>query len=523
MSALLQNIQHFVVLMLENRSFDHLLGFLKAEDPRIDGLSGDESNPGNPAVPGSPETKVSRASAFAMPFDPGHEFPDVQYQLYAPSGTPADPAAMKGFLGNALSAAQPFPNDAPLVMQCFKPDQLPVLTALAREFALFNYYHCSLPGPTWPNRFFIHAATSGGLTDSPGTGDILDGFSFADGTIYDALAKLGKDWRIYHDGLPQAAGISSLRAAYVDPFTKHFRAMSFFKDDVAANSLPEYTFIEPNYDTGHNYQNGNSMHPLNDIRKGEQLVKDVYEALRKADSWLGTMLIITFDEHGGFYDHVSPPKAVATGDDSTYANSAHPFSFERLGVRVPCIVISPYTKAGTVIGDEPGNAATTFDHTSVLKTVEKRYGLLGLTNRDDAANTLEAALNVSKPRMSAADAPLTLPDPVPDLAAPAGATFAAMRAPQPAATPTASLSDNQKSLLDLALACDLKASPKSEHEALMFRRATIHQQKDADKYIREVEAKIHSKRHNPVPPKAGKPVRQTSRKLKPKTAAGKQK
>lgn len=497
MSALLQNIQHFVVLMLENRSFDHLLGFLTANDPRVAGLTGNESNPTNPAVPGTPEIKVSRATAFAMPFDPGHEFPDVQYQFYAPSGAPADPAAMRGFLGNAYSAAQPFPNDAPMVMECFQPDQLPVLTTLAREFALFNYYYCSMPGPTWPNRFFIHAATSGGLTDSPGVGDIVDGFAFNNGTIYDALTNAGKDWRIYHDGLPQSAGIASLRGAYVDPFTKHYRDMGFFQQDVAANNLPEYTFIEPNYDTGHNYQNGNSMHPLNDIRKGEALVKFVYETLRQSNFWVGTMLIITFDEHGGFYDHVPPPATVATGDDSTYANSAHPFSFKRLGVRVPCLLISPYTLKGTVIGDKPTDATTLFDHASVLATVEKRYGLAALTQRDKAANTLEAALNVTKPRMTAADAPMMLPNPAPDPPVAMASAHSAAALSKPAAA-NAAISDNQKSLLDLALACDLKASPRSQHNALMLKRMAIHRQKDADKYTREVENKIHSRRHKKI-------------------------
>jgi phospholipase C len=482
--------------MLENRSFDHLVGFLKANDPRIAGLTGTESNPTDPTLPGSPTVAVSRASSFAMPFDPGHEYPDVQYQLYAPAPGPADPAVMQGFLRNAQAAAQPYPGDAPLVMECFQPDQLPVISTLAQQFALLNYYHCSLPGPTWPNRFFIHAATSGGLTDSPGTGDIVDGFLFQNGTIYDALEGAGKNWRIYHDGLPQSAGISSLRLSYADPFTKNFRGMNFFEQDVADNNLPEYTFIEPNYDTGHNYQNGNSMHPLNDIREGEKLVKFIYEQLRQSQFWVGVMFIITFDEHGGFYDHVPPQAAVATGDDNQHTNPAHPFSFQRLGVRVPCIVVSPYTLKGTIIGGPAPDPTTIFDHTSVLATVEKRFQLPPLTQRDRAANTLEAALNVSKPRMTNADAPMTLPNVAPDPAPLAATALArAARSQPPAAAATAPLSKNQQSLLDLALACDLKISPPSQHDAARARHRQILQQRDADAYIREVEGKIHSKRH----------------------------
>ncbi len=481
----LQNIRHIVVLMLENRSFDHLFGYLKAADPRVEGLSGTESNPKDPATPGSPEITVSRATVFAMPFDPAHEFPDVQNQLYAPSGAPADPAAMKGFLANAASAVKNSGGDPSLVLQGFQSDQLPVLTALARQFALFNYYHSSLPGPTWPNRFFVHAATSGGLTASPPTGQIVNGFSFKNGTIYDALTKAGKNWRIYHDGLPQSVGISSLRGAYVDPFTKNYRDMSFFQQDVAANNLPEYTFIEPNYDTGNNYKNGNSMHPLNDIREGEKLVKLVYETLRQSNFWVATLLIVTFDEHGGFYDHVPPPSTVATGDDDTYKTNV--FTFERLGVRVPCIVASPYTQAGMIIGSPPGDPSTVFDHGSVLATVEKCFQLAPLTQRDAQANTLEAALNPANPRTT--DAPSTLPNPAPD------PLMRALAAPSPLASATAPLSDNQKALLDLALACDLQISPRSEHDALIQRHQAIVQQQQAAQYMSEVENKIQSRRH----------------------------
>src|SRR5208337_124762 len=125
------------------------------------------------------------------------------------------------------------------------------------------------------------------------------------------------------------------------------------------------------YDTGGNYANGNSMHPLNDVRLGEQLVKLVYEMIRQSPVyWVNTMLIITFDEHGGFYDHVPPPKTTPTGDDTKYANPAHHFGFDLLGVRVPAIVVSAYTAPGTVIGANASDPATIFDHTSILRTVE---------------------------------------------------------------------------------------------------------------------------------------------------------
>jgi phospholipase C len=293
-------------------------------------------------------------------------------------------------------------------MECFAVGQVPYITALAQEFALFNFWHSSLPGPTWPNRFFVHAATSGGLSDSPGTEAIVLGYSFKGQTIYHSLANANKTWRIYHDGMPQTAGIDSLRLSYIDPFTENFREFKYFVDDVQNGNLPDYTFIEPNYDVGGNYANGTSMHPLNDVSKGDALIKNVYETLRNSPYWESTMLIITFDEHGGFFDHVPPPPAVPTGDDATYANPKNNFNFDLYGIRVPAIVISAYTQKGTIIGTNPNDPATLFDHASILATVEAKFGLAPLTNRDKAANTLAVAVNLDTPRT---DAPTSLTPP----------------------------------------------------------------------------------------------------------------
>ena len=495
-----QGIKRLVVLMLENRSFDHLFGYLKTRDPRIAGLNGSEFNQKDPNTPGDPKIPVCRASTFVMPFDPAHEYYDVQVQLYGPlAGTapdlpplanlPTDPAPMSGFVANAVHAVD-FSGDERLVMDCFQPDQLPVLSTLANEFAVFNYWHSSLPGPTWPNRFFIHAATSGGLTDSPSTGQILTGFSFANGTIYDRLKAAGKQWCIYHDGLPQTAGITSLRDEFVNPITRNFQDMDDFFEDVTKNQLPDYSFIEPRYDTGNNYVDGNSMHPLNDIRKGEALVKRVYESLRNSSYWQDTVLIITFDEHGGFFDHQSPPATVPTGDDSKYANSNYTFRFDRLGVRVPALAISAHTARGTVIGTDPTERSTTFDHTSVLATVEKLFGLSPLTQRDASANTLVPALNAPTPRLTATDAPTSLPDPAADAAVSGPADVAGIFA----AAPQAPLSVNQQSMADLALACDLAVSPPAARPALISHHQKLVEQQDADQYIRNVEARIRARR-----------------------------
>jgi len=419
----LQKIQRFVVLMMENRSFDHLLGYLKTVNPQIEGLAGSEySNYPDPATKQQPSVSVSPTAPPAMKFDPPHEFEDVQIQLYGPAPSApgastvpnprVNPASMTGFLfvGNQAAAIAKVPAEGVRVMQGFAVGQVPYLTALAQEFALFNFWYSALPGPTWPNRFFVHAATSGGLTDSPGTAAISAGYSFKNDTIYHALTNAGKDWRIYHDGLPQTAGIDSLRSAYVDPFTKNFREFDYFVQDIKDGILPEYTFIEPQYDVGDNYQFGNSMHPVNDVSAGDTLVKFVYEALRGSDYWQNTMLIITFDEHGGFFDHVPPPAAVPTGDDGSYANAENNFNFDLYGVRVPTIVISAYTQKGTVIGTDPKEPTTIFDHTSILATVEEKFNLPPLTARDKVANKLDVALNLDAPRT---DAPMVLQLPSP--------------------------------------------------------------------------------------------------------------
>jgi phospholipase C len=498
--ARFQGVKRFVVLMLENRSFDHFLGFLKANNPNVEGLSGNESNQADPNSPSDPPSKVRRASSFVMTFDPGHEYYDVQVQLYGPlkdtdpslppiANVPTQPASMNGFVASAKAAVD-YSGDEALIMDCFQADQLPVLSTLATEFALFNFWYSSLPGPTWPNRFFVHAATSGGLLDSPSTGQILEGFSFQNQTIYERLDDANKSWRIYHDGMPQTAGINSLRDEYVDPFTKNFCDIEDFFEDVAKGDLADYNFIEPQYDTGNNYRDGNSMHPLNDVRKGEALVKHVYESLRKSPCWADTLLLITFDEHGGFYDHVPPPATVATGDDKEYANPNYTFLFDRLGIRVPAIAVSAYTAKGTIIGNNPADVSTIFDHSSVPATVEKLFGLKPLTNRDCYANTLEVALNRATPRLAPDDAPMALPSRAPD----ESVVGAASANPLFAADPKAPLSTNQKAMAALALACELKITPANYHAALISNHQKLVQQNDAADYVQKVAKKISARR-----------------------------
>jgi phospholipase C len=481
----LGKINHFVVLMLENRSFDHLLG--SSLRPDQGGLVGTEKNLENPANLASAAVAVKRATSYTMPFDPGHEFLDVQKQVFSPNvvgGT----ATMGGFLSAALTppkGSAPTLADASRVMECFQADQLPVLSTLAMQFAVANAWYSSLPGPTWPNRFFVHAATSGGLSDSPADADVIRGYSFDRGTIYESLSVAGFDWRIYHDGLPQTAGIQNLRKEYLNPLTRNFREMGEFVGDVVSGRLPHYTFIEPDYDTGNNYSGGNSMHPLNDIRRGEALLKTVYEQLRASSYWESLMLIVIFDEHGGFYDHRIPPEAEPTGDDYRYATLGRGFGFDRYGVRIPAIVISPYTAPNTVLDGLGGQDHFVFDHTSVLATLQLRFDLPAITTRDSAANPLTGALNLDEARDD--DAPRILPVPVADNAG-IGAPI------PPAAAAASSLSDNQQSFLALATACRLSLSDPSTHAEIWSQHTAVTDQAAAATYIAKLEEQVSNNR-----------------------------
>jgi phospholipase C len=479
-------INHFVVLMLENRSFDHMLGYMQNSNPAYAGMAASDFNYEDPRT-GKNKIGVGKATATALAFDPAHEFPEVQIQLYGPAanGTanpPSSPAPMSGFAFSSLGAKGA---KVAQVMGCFEPSQIPVFTKLADEFAAFNFWYSPLPGATWPNRFFVHAGTSGGLSESPSNGQIVAGFDFPNGTIYERLEAAGRTWRIYYEDMPQALGVWSLRSKYL---SSRFRGMSKFYRDVAAGSLPDYVFIEPWYDVFHDYVRGNSLHPHNDVSRGEQLIKDVYEAIRNSTLWPDTMLVITFDEHGGFYDHLSPPAAPPTGDDRRYA-SKPPFKFDRYGVRVPTVVVSAHTERQTVVGSDPADPSTMFDHCSIPATVRKRFGLKPLSKREEKANTLDVALNRTTRRDQ--DAPRTLPVPP--------------RAPRPIrpairrmAATAKKLTKQQEAFLALAVAMDRQLSPgKAKRLAAAAEMKRTPEQAAA--FAERVQAKALARRSNSTP------------------------
>ncbi|GAA3806552.1 alkaline phosphatase family protein [Streptomyces coacervatus] len=401
----LDAIEHMVVLMLENRSFDHMLGWLYADEGNVspsmqpyEGLTGAESNPdGHGGKVTVFRIDGTAPHAYFMPgANPGEGYAPTNKQLFGTStpATPTPTATNDGFVTDyadtlVLRAAQHRPvypgTTAADIMGCFDPQALPVLSGLARGFAVADHWFCSVPTETLPNRAFACAATSlGHMDDATHT--------FATPSIFGRLSEHGIDWAVYgYDKQPLTRG-NFPDTAHAP--ASHFGLFTDFRAAAAGGTLPAFTFLEPSWRS-----TGNSQHPNYDVALGEQLIHDVYRALRDGPAWAGTLLIITYDEHGGCYDHVPPPNGALPPDSSA---GQFGFDFTRFGVRVPTVLVSPLIEPGTVFRVPDGS--TPLDHTSVLKTVEQRWNLPSLTARDAAAPGLAAVLTRTQART---DDPLT--------------------------------------------------------------------------------------------------------------------
>jgi len=375
---------HVIVLMFENRSFDHMLGFL----PGIGDLTGEEYNLVDPANPESERVYVSEQVGPNAVISPNHEFVDVQEQLFG-DGVPVESAPMSGFVLNASKISGIGIDQAKLVMECQSPNAIPVLSRLASEYAACTRWFSSVPGPTYPNRYYVHAATSAGLVTDSRLGTAVV-------TIQEKLAEAKKTWRVYAGDVPQCLAIESLLRQLVEdllsPFSyHHFHGLAQFFADLKGGSLPNYSFIEPHY-----FQtalwHASDEHPPHDLKYGEMLLSAVVSSLAQSDYWEDSLLVVLFDEHGGFYDQVSPPTGVPNPDGRVSGNPA--FDFSRLGIRVPAVLVSPFIDVQTI-------DATVYEHASVPATLNKLFNLGPenfLTARDRAANTFERNVQRSQPR-----------------------------------------------------------------------------------------------------------------------------
>jgi phospholipase C len=382
--------------MLENRSFDHMLGFLYPNKAGpggqpFEGLTGTESNNDSNGKPVQVfQIDTASPGAYFMPgADPGEGYANTNVQLFG-SGKPPDPptATMSGFVASFESAitfdqrsnrSVQSGTTAASIMGVFPPTAVPVLSGLARGFAVCDHWYSSVPTETFPNRAFACAATSQGHMNDATP-------SFTVPSIFGLMTKHAVSWKIYGcdaEPLTRASFPDTMDAA-----DANFGKFTDFQADAAAGQLPAYSFLEPSWGSS-----GNSQHANYDVALGEAFILQVYQAVRNGPGWASTLLIITYDEHGGCYDHVPPP-AGAAPPDSTIGEFG--FDFTRFGVRVPAVLVSPLIPAGTIYRVPAGS--TPLDHTSVLKTIEERWGLPALTARDAAAPGLGAVLTLTAPR-----------------------------------------------------------------------------------------------------------------------------
>jgi phospholipase C len=383
--------------MLENRSFDHMLGYMKSQIPNLDGLDGTESNPEDASNPNSARVLVSNDAGYLdLVADPSHWTPDVLDQIYSvykcgtkPPNLPAVGPNMSFVANYSYRNSNSLP-PAHKIMRCFAPDKLPALTTLAREFAVCDAWYSSLPGQTWPNRMFAHAATSDGHIDNKLYDYDID-------TIYHHLDDAGHSWAIYFHDIPQALALKRLR---IDLFRDRFQLFQEFLSDAREGNLPNYSFIEPRY-FDFAFKFANDQHPNHDVSLGDVLIADVYEAVRNSPLWEQTLLLIVWDEHGGIYDHAFPDQPQVPSPDGKVNRDVNPpFNFDLLGVRVPAVLISPYIPQSQV-------DHTPYEHASIPATLKKVFNLSGfLTERDKAANTFEGIISLDVPRL---DTPAILP------------------------------------------------------------------------------------------------------------------
>lgn len=427
----LKQIKHIVVLMLENRSFDNLLGWLYdgEEIPNkqeFEGLSKDLWNPldniDSDGVPFTEQVYVRKNGEsyklgtkwvddveedYTLPNpDPGEGFRDTNFQLYGhyQAGDVYPPyATNQGFVNNYKNAMlygtysfQDKPCDPRLIMTCYTPNQVPALSSLAKAYAVCDQWHASIPSQTLPNRDFFHAATScGNVNNKPN--DNCDARTIFN-QIQDAIDKNKRtdlSWKVYsgtdHDGKQFSLTRTVMTQLHAPAFNNNFQNIKQFYTDAASGDLASYTFLEPQFSG----DGQNDQHPPADVRPGDQMIADVYNAVRKSSCWNETLLIVTYDEHGGCYDHVPPPN-YAKPPNADEPAGQDGFRFNRLGVRVPTVLISPYIAEGTIARPE-GYAP--YEHTSVIKTIQMTFGLTGnLTERDKAAPDLSGVLTLKTAR-----------------------------------------------------------------------------------------------------------------------------
>eukprot|EP00602_Paraphysomonas_sp_CaronLab_P006374 CAMPEP_0185027458 /NCGR_PEP_ID=MMETSP1103-20130426/12521_1 /TAXON_ID=36769 /ORGANISM="Paraphysomonas bandaiensis, Strain Caron Lab Isolate" /LENGTH=447 /DNA_ID=CAMNT_0027561465 /DNA_START=156 /DNA_END=1499 /DNA_ORIENTATION=+ len=377
---------------------------MKTDNPDINGCLTEDgdicSNPMDPHDPSSSLVYVDSTAVYQQS-DPSHSISGTTSQVYGASDSTPD---MKGFVASYTSRTDT--STGPTIMKCFAPDHVPAITTLAKEYAMFDGWFASVPGPTQVNRAYAASATSNGM----GTNDVeLMIRGFPQKTMFRQIEEMGLDYRVYFEQIPSVLEFKDMRRQYA---RKSYRYLDKLYSDLAAGDMPQYSWVEPKYyDTP--LGPATDQHPDHDVSAGDQLIKDIYESLRSSPLWNSTALVITYDEHGGFFDHVPPPTGVPNPDGKNATDD--PFDFTRLGVRVPSVVVSPWVKKGTVVHSKPQGEGQ-YEHASIISTVVHKLfqPIEGhekpeyLTARDQWAATFEWLFDeLDEPRV---DCPTTLPE-----------------------------------------------------------------------------------------------------------------
>ena len=426
----LGRIEHVVVLMLENRSFDNLLGWLYHPDnpepfdrtppASFEGVYGKNLN--NPTTNGK-KIPVGEGSDPTAPFpDPGEAFEDVYEQIYGTKFPAVATGAklvlpttcnMQGFVSNYETKNIGNSANAETIMNGLTPTVVPVLSSLAYYYGVCDHWFASIPSQTLCNRSFMQAGTSSGYVNNGGSDGVL--FVNETPTIFNLLSDAGKSWKVYCGGWTISSLVLLTQKQVWDFALEPGRfehVTDFLADVQKPGGLPAYSFIEPNYIDSLVHGPENDMHPEShvfqlfghsNVEQGERLVYQIYNAIRESPDWEKILLLIVFDEHGGCYDHVCPPSSISP--DNVVIPPGQPggtgFEFDRLGVRVPAIVVSAYTPQGTIV-------KTTFDHTSALSTVVNCFGLPTgkLGKRQEKAPDVGEALTLPGPRQDRPSIPV---------------------------------------------------------------------------------------------------------------------
>lgn len=374
---------HVVVLMMENRSFDHLLGWLPGANGKQEGLTFRDVTGAKQAT-----WEIVDDPQGCNYADPKHYWQDMVKHF--------NNGRMDNFLATA-PVGDRFP------ISYYRPDQIPCLAALAQNFTTFDNYFCSFMGPTWPNRIYQHCATTDVDLTGVGPGPVdtpefappdIERPSKLELAIWDRLTDAGLSGRYYYHSEPTTGLFQSRRYDDIS-FT-----FDTFLADAKAGDLPNVSFVDPDYGLVAELKGtSNDMHPHGSVTVGDAFLGRVYEAVRDSPNWDRTVFVINFDENGGFYDHVPPPQvADDTAERRGLVGKTDVPDYTRLGPRVPAIAISPFA-AKQVVSDGP------YEHCSILKMIEWRWDLEPMTARDKGAKNLADALDFSTRRD-----PIDLPD-----------------------------------------------------------------------------------------------------------------